>query len=153
MPQTTNQVPFACGQLEVGTDGVNWTDISGEAQSLSSPEATRIVGEAYTLEGDSALVAAGKRQPIEVSAVIIYTEVDAEAYQVIRNIFEAGVCGGSFYLRWSPKGGSAGDERLTTGEGVLTSFTYPPMDATSGAPIVTGFTVRFGTVTTAVIAS
>lgn len=154
MAQTTNQVSIACGQLEISTDGSAWTDISGEAQSISQPEQTRMTGEAYTLDGDYALPGGGKRQPMEITATIIYTEVDAEAYQVTRNRFElTSSCGENFWIRYSPAGGSAGDERITSGPGYLISFLYPNMDASAGGVITCGFTVKVGYVTTAVIAS
>jgi hypothetical protein len=56
-------------------------------------------------------------------------------------------------VRWSPKGGNVGDERITTPAGVITSFTYPPMDAAAGGPILAGFTLKVSHVTTATITS
>jgi len=155
MAQTTNQVPMACGKLEISVDDcVSWTDISGEAQSISGTEQTVMSGEAYTFSGDTALPGGGKREPMELEVVIVYTEADDEAYQLVRNAFEeAGTCGGEICLRWSPRGGSAGHEQLTTGSGQLTSFTYPAMDASAGGPIMVGFTVKVGSITTTIVAS
>jgi hypothetical protein len=154
MPQTTSSIPLACGQLEISTNNcVSWTDISGEAQSLGGTEQTRISGEAYTLTGDTAIVGGGKREPMELAAVIVYTETDTEAYERARTAFEATGCGGSVCLRWSPGGGDAGDERITTPAGILVSFTYPPMDASAGGPIMAGFTLKVASTSTAVIAS
>jgi len=154
MAQTTGQVPLACGKLEISTDScVTWTDISGEAQSLGGTEQARMSGEAYTLDGDTALIAGGKREPMELVAAIVYTEVNVEAYDLVRAAFEATGCGGGFCLRWSPKGGSAGDDRITTGAGILVSFTYPPMDASAGGPIMAGFMVKVASTSTAVVAS
>lgn len=152
MAQTTDQVPLACGKLEISDDNVNWDDISGESQSLEGTEQARMSGEAYTLDGDTAILAAGKREPLELEVTIVYTETDAEAYETVRKLFEE-ACGGDIYLRWSPRGGDAGEEQLTTGKGIITSFTYPPMDASSGGPIMAGFTMRVGSVTTAIVAS
>ena len=154
MAQTTSQVPMACGQLEISTDScVNWSDISGEAQSLGGTEQARMSGEAYTLDGDTALLGGGKREPMELVVAIVYTESNTEAYDLVRAAFEAAGCGGGFCLRWSPAGGSAGDDRITTGEGILVSFTYPPMDAATGGPIMVGFVVKVAGTSTAIIAS
>ena len=152
MAQTTGQVPLACGKLEGSTNNADWTDLSGSAQSISGTEQGRNAGEGYTFEGDTAVIAAGKRTPIDLVVQVIYTESDTEAYDIVRAQFET-ACGGDYYIRWSPKGGDVGEDRLTTAKGILTSFTYPPMDATAGGPIIAGFTLHVPSVTTAAIAS
>jgi hypothetical protein len=155
MAQATTQVPLACGKLEISTDSdcTTWTDISGEAQSVGGTEQTRMSGEAYTLTGDTALIAGGKREPMELVFVIVYTEDDDDAYELARENFETTGCGSDFCARWSPRGGSAGHEQITTGVGILVSFTYPPMDASAGGPIMAGFTLKAASVSTAIVAS
>jgi hypothetical protein len=155
MAQATTQVPMACGKLEISiVSGCStWVDVSGESQSVSGTEQTRMSGEAYTLTGDTALVAGGKREPMELVFVIVYTEDDDDVYELARENFETAGCGSDFCARWSPRGGSAGHEQITTGEGILVSFTYPPMDASAGGPIMAGFTLKVGSVSTAIIAS
>lgn len=154
MAQTTNSVPLACGQLELSTNScAAWTDISGETQSVGGAEQSRMSGEAYTLDGDTAIVGGGKREPMELVVTIVYTETDTEAYELARTAFEATGCGGDVCLRWSPRGGSAGHEQLTSAEGVLVNFVYPPMDAATGGLIMAGFTVKVPSVSTAIIAS
>lgn len=154
MPQYTGHMPMACGQVETSTTGEDesWLDVSGGVQSVQDTEQTRKSGEAYTISGDTAAIGAGKREPMELTFVILYTETDAELYQVARTQFET-ACGGDFYVRWSPGGGNIGDERITSGLGILIGFTYPPLDASSGGPILGGFKVKVPSVTTAVIAS
>jgi hypothetical protein len=154
MAQATTQVPMACGQLEISTNGcVSWSDISGESQSLEGTEQTRMSGEAYTLEGDTALIAGGKKEPMELVFTIVYTEDNTDAYELARSHFETTGCGGDFCARWSPGGGDVGDEQITTGPGILVSFTYPPMDASTGGPIMAGFTLKVASTSTTVIAS
>lgn len=155
MAQTTNSVAMACGLLEISLDGecAVYTDISGESQSVEGTEQTRISGEGYTFSGDTAIIKGGKREPMELVFVIMYTEEDAEAYEIVRESFESAGCGVTTCVRWSPRGGNAGDEIITTGSGVLTSFTYPPMDATAGGPILAGFTVKVPSVATTIVAS
>jgi len=155
MAQTTSQVSLGCGYIAISTDGAAWTDISGSTQSLEETTQTRITGEVYTLDGDAALPCGGKIEPTEITVNIVYTETDAEAYEIVRLIFEGSTsCGtGDIYLRWAPRGNSAGNEQITTGAGTLVSFTYPPMNASEGGCILTGFTVRVGSLTTSIIAS
>ncbi len=153
MAQTTAAVAQACGQVEIGTDGTNWTDISGVTQSLVPGAQSLISAEAYTLDGDTAIVKGGKREPMESEFVIVYTETDAEGYEQARAIFESSDCGNVIYVRYSPGGGSADDEQLTSGEGTIVSFTYPPVDASQGGPILGGFTVKHNGFSTAIVAS
>ena len=152
MAQTTAQVPQACGSIEISTDCTTYIDVSGQFQSVSGTEQSRMSGEAYTFEGDTALIAAGKREPLELEFVIVYTETDAESYEVIRKQFET-ACGGKLCVRWTPRGLTEGMEQVTTGEGIIISFTYPPGDASAGGPIMGGFTLKAAKVTTTVKAS
>jgi len=110
------------------------------------------VGESYTFEGDTALIAGGKLQPLDVVVQIIYTESNTEAYELARAVHET-ACGGDYYIRWSPGGGDVGDDRITSGKGGVSSFQYAPMDATGSGPTLAGYTVRVPSVTTAAIAS
>lgn len=152
MAQTTGQVPQACGKVEISTNCSDYTDVSGQFQSVADTTQNRKSGEAYTFDGDTAIIAAGKREPMELTFVIVYTETDAEAYEVIREQFET-ACGGDLCVRYSPRGGDAGEEQLTTATGILTSFTYPPMDASAGGPIMGGFKLKTASLSTAIVAS
>jgi hypothetical protein len=153
MAQTTNQIPMACGSIEFSDgDCTSWTDISGESQSVSGTEQSRMSGEAYTLDGDTALVCGGKREPMELVFVIVYTEDNAEVYEEIRSRWEATGCGTRICIRWSPLAGAAG-AALLTASGILTSFTYPPIDAASGGCIMAGFTLKAPYITTTFVAT
>ena len=156
MAQATTQVALACGLLEVSFADAcdSWTDISGEGSSVSGTEQTRKSGEAYTFTGDTALVAGGKREPMELTFTIVYTEDDDDAYELIREAFETATkCGKNLCVKWSPRGGSAGHEEISTGLSILTGFTYPPMDAAAGGPIMAGFKVKTAYLTTTIVAS
>jgi hypothetical protein len=153
MAQTTAQVSMGCGKLEISSDNVTWTDISGVSQSLSGTEQTKMSGEVYTFDGNGPLIGGGKFEPLEIEVSIVYTETDAEGYELVREIFETAGCDVEFYLRWSPRGGNAGDEVITTGNSRLTSFTYPPLDASAGGPIMAGFKVKAGALNTTIKAS
>lgn len=153
MAQTTGAVATACAKVEISTDGVTYTNVSGATQSVTGGEQTRITGEAYTFDGEGAIIKAGKKEPMETEVVIIYTETDAEVYQQVRSRFEAAGCNSPLYLRYSPAGGLADNEQLTSGPGVLTSFTYPDADASAGGPILSGFTLRHTGFTTTIVSS
>lgn len=151
MAQTTGALPSAVGQLEIGTDGAVWVDISGSAMSLDAPEQARMSGEAYTLDGDVAIITGGKREPLELAFSVVYTEEANEAWDEAQDIFET-VGGDDVYVRWSPGGGDTGDWQFTSGKGVLTGLTYPGTNAGEGGPIMVGFKVKTTEVTQAVVA-
>lgn len=153
MAQTTAAVAMACGKVEFSADCVTYLDISGEAQSVAGTEQSRISGEGYTFSGDTAIVKGGKREPMELEFVIVYTETDAEAYEQIRSSFEAAGCGNDVCVQWSPAGGNADNEQITSASGILISFTYPPIDATAGGPVLSGFVLKTPGVTTSIVSS
>ncbi len=150
MAQTTGALPSAVGKLEIGTDGATWTEISGSAMSLDAPEQARMSGEAYTLDGDTAIITGGKREPMELGFSVVYTEEADEAWDEAQDIFET-IGGGDVYVQWSPGGGDTGDWQFTSDKGVLTGLTYPPTNAGEGGPIMAGFTVKTAKVAQAVV--
>ena len=152
MAQTTYGVPNPCGYVGLSADCVTYVDISGYAQSVTPAEQTRITGEAYTFSGDTAIFMAGKRQPVSVTANIVYTEDDAGAWDRLDAINDAADCPGVICFRWTPRGDTAGMQQHTI-TGYLTGFQHPPMDASAGGPIMTTFTVTGPEIETTVKAS
>jgi len=148
--QTITAVAMSVAQLEVSTDGVTWTSIGGSTQTLDAAEQARKAGEVYTASGDVGIVKPGKREPLELVFQIVYTQTTGEAYQRARVRLEA-VGGADLYVRWSPQGGSAGHERLTSAVGLLKALVYPPFNTKRGGPVMCGFTLLTSAVTTAAI--
>ncbi|GAF75272.1 unnamed protein product [marine sediment metagenome] len=153
MAQTSDAVALACGLLEVASNCVNYQDIGGSSSTVSGTDQTRMSGESYTFDGDGAIIQGGKREPMELVFEIVYSETALEAFEYVRALFEAVGCGYHMCARWSPGGGNGGDALYTTGEGWLVSFTYPPMDAKTGGPVMAGFTLKVGSITQSVIAT
>lgn len=152
MPQTTGALSNACSAVEISTDGVNYTDISGSTQSVSGTEQGKMSGEAYTFDGKGAIVKGGKFEPVELAFSIVYTEEVAEAYEIARGVFEQEGCEIEVWVRWIPSGGGVGTNQLTA-YGPIINFTYPAIDASTANPIMGGFTVKVGEIATATIAS
>jgi len=153
MAQTTAQVAQACSKLEVSFNGTDYTDISGVSQSITGLSQTRATGEAYTFDGDTALITAGKRQPMSAKVAVVYTETDAEGYEIVREQFETAGCNVPIWIRYTPRGTGAGHEQLTLGKCQLESFDYPSSDASQGGPIIAGFTAKAPSVATTLVAS
>lgn len=152
MPQTTGAYSQACSAVEISTDGVAFTDISGSTQSVTNTEQSKQSGEAYTFDGRGPIVKGGKFEPVELQFTIVYSEDVGEAYEIARAVFEQEGCEVEVWVRWIPSGGGVGTSQLTA-YGPITSFTYPAIDASTAAPVMGGFTVKTGEITTAAIAS
>ena len=136
-------------KIELSANGTAWTDISGETNTVEPGEQTRQTGVMYTLAGDTAIITAGKREPLEISVKTIYTEVNTEANEVARAIHEAG---GVCHLRYSPRGGNTGDAQYTC-QGVMSGFTYPSADSGDAKPMMGGFKITTSQLTRAIISA
>ena len=154
MPQTTDAVASACGKIEISTsaDCAAPTDISGSVQSVSVAGQARMSGEVYTFDGDYAIIRTGKREPLELTFNIVYTDDNAEAFEIARGVFETIDCDSEICVIWSPAGGAVGDQEFTA-SGYLINFMYPPMDASSGDPIMCDFVIKAAKVTASVVSS
>lgn len=139
MPQVTNAISFKNCKVEISTNGTTWTDISGFANSIEVSGGDRQTGETYTFDGDTAIIAVGKREPWEITLKVVYTEGVNEPFEVVRAAYESGT---SLYVRWSPKGGASGSFQYTSAAGVVTAVTYPSGEAGSGDPLLVEFTVK-----------
>lgn len=139
MAQTASAITFKDCQVWYSTDGsTTWTDCSGFASEVAVTGGERVTGEAYTFDGDTAIIGQAKRGPLSITATMVYTEGATDPTGVLRDYYTAG---SSIALRWSPRGLVAG----LTGENVYTSaFTYariknlgyPAGAANSGDPLV-----------------
>lgn len=138
MAQTTDAMSMRDGKLEYSLNGSSYDEISGEANSVAVSGGERQTGEAYTFEGDVAIITKGKRQPQDVSVNLIYTETAGNPYEDLRTAYEAG---NNIWVRWSPAGGNSGDKTYTA-TGPITSC--PPPVGESGSPdaVLITFVVR-----------
>ncbi len=150
MTQMTNAMSAVDAVIEISTDGNTWTDISGFSNSVQVPAQARASGEAYTFDGDTGIVTYGKRQPIDITVNVLYSETSTNAFDRVRTQHET-ANGGALYVRWSPGGGDSGDYRYVTPACKVTSFSYPSVDAANAAPIPRSFTVRTPYVTKSTI--
>jgi hypothetical protein len=139
MAQTTTAVNGAAATVWIYSSSA-YVDISGSSQSVDVVTSTVVTGEAYTFEGNYAITTVGKYEPVEVTVNIIYTETSSEGYQLARAIYEGRT---ATQIKWLPLGAASGaDQYETKTVGYITSFDYPPIDASSAGPIMVSFTVR-----------
>jgi len=134
-----------------------WVNISGSANSVTVSGGNRTTGDAYTADGDTAVITSGKREAMEITFRGLYTESAAtpQFFEDLAARYEAGT---GVALRWSPtaydtsgqKRFSTSDTALTAGGslGVITAWNYPSLDFASGDPIMCEFTVRCSAILT-----
>ncbi len=152
MAQTTGAISAKSYKVEVGTAGTTtWTDISGTFNQVTVSGGDRNVGEAYTADGDVALLGRGKRKPYEVDVKCIYTEITGEAFKVIHDLHvTAG--GADAYVRLTPKGTATGDYRYTSSVGTITSCGIPQGEVSKGEVIMFNFKATVADLTQATAA-
>ena len=123
MAQTTGALSWANCQIELSTNGTNWTDVSGFSNSLSLDGGDRQTGEFFTVDGQTPIVTYGKRNMLTVTIQAVYTEEGSDPYAMAQATFAAN---SALYVRWSPKAWAAiGDFRFYTNEGRVTMPVYP----------------------------
>ena len=147
MAHTTTQQSAVDCVIEYSPDNVTYVDLSGTTNKVDLSAQDRAVGSAFTFDGDGAVLTYGKRQPIDITFTIIYTETaTTEAFEVLRARHETDN-GAAVYMRWAVIGTGTGKNEYNTGLAKLKSFQYPPVAADSGDPILTTFTVTASNLT------
>lgn len=143
MAQTTGAKSFVAATVEYNTTGTTWTGMSGFLAAVAVSGGSRNFGEAYTADGDTPIVKAGKRTPVEVTVRYIYTEGASDPFEILRAQYET-AGGGLCNIRYSV-GGTSGDFLFTTDTGlgatILTDFGYPQGEVETGEPIPCEFVV------------
>lgn len=147
MAQTSGAISGTISKIEISTDLTVWRDISGTLTSVQNTEQTRNSGEAYTMDGDTAIITNGKRTPMELTFNLVYSESATEAFEVSRAAFENASTGQPIYIRWVPAGTSVGTVSMfrtpiTGSPARLTSVMYPAVDASAGGPVMGAFKVK-----------
>ena len=147
MAQTTEQLSGVANYVAISTDGSAWTDISGFASKVECDAQVRTSGETYTFDGDAALIAWGKKEPVEVTVTLVYTEVTTPPYATLYTAFNT-AGGGRLQVRWAVKGATVSNVQYSTGsDSKVSEMPWPAPDATSGDPIVVEFKVKTATIT------
>ena len=138
MPQTTGAITGAAAAVYLKVASGSFVDYSGQSQSVDAVSASRINSEAYTFDGNNAIILLGKEEPVEVTVNFLYTELALELWEVAEAAFQAGSL---VEVKWEPKG-STGKEIATVAGGYIVSIDYPAVDASASGPVVAAITVR-----------
>jgi hypothetical protein len=116
------------GKVEISTDGVTFTDISGFANSWSVDGGDRMIGEAFTFDGDGPAVALGKKNRFTIAFSFLYTEGATDPAKALWDAYNSSTV---YYVRLSPTGGSTNEFTYTSGAGYFLQPLVPDNDASS----------------------
>lgn len=131
--QTTSAINFTDAAVWVSINGGAYAEICGEANSISVSGGDRDVGEFKTYCGDTPIVLPGKRNKLQVTLRIAYTEGASDPFAVSLSAYENK--GTHYQLRWIPRGNSTGNFRYTTDANSFISSQPYPMGAADNADI------------------
>ena len=141
----------ACAMcVEIMAGGTTWTDYSDNLSVVDPPTQTRPSAEAYVFGEDTAVLGAGKLEPVEVTVRAVFEEGTATPfYAVLAEFITA--CGDMVAVRWSPGGCTTDNDsfRTSTTASEVLSLTYPGGDAGSADVLMFEFTVRSPDITRA----
>lgn len=125
-------ITFKNVYIAISLDGSNWTDISGQANSLTPGGGDREIGEFHVASADTPSIGAGKRAALEITVRVKYTENDSEPYGVL---LAAATAGSEVYIRYAPLGNTSGNWMFTSDAGYIKSTPFVGQDVQSGDPL------------------
>lgn len=115
MAQTTNFFGNVSGSPRLyynTTGGSALTDMSGELVSFTPPDNERGAGGVHTVDGDQALIAAGKIAPGAGTIRAVYAPGSAGVWNDLNAAYQNGT---PIYLFWFPAGSATGRVRYASG--------------------------------------
>lgn len=121
MAQTTGAVSGRSLYVALSTTGTTFVDVSGQTNGVEVSGGERAMGESFTADTDTPIVTLGKRAALEVKVNALYSEVTTELYTLVKTAYEAG---SALYVRWAPKGNTAGNIQYTTAAAYVTAPPY-----------------------------
>lgn len=148
MTQTASAISGKDCFISFGTNTASLTDISGFTGSVEVSGGERDTAGTKTFDGDTAILTAGKRNPITVTARAVYTETASEPYKLAVSCYENGT---ACYIRWSPKGDDAAELRYTTSAGYIKNPVYPSASADSADAMMIEIVLECASITEATV--
>lgn len=149
MAQTTDAISSVDADVVINVNGGGDTPIEGFSTAVETSGGDRVTGDLYTHEGDTAIITAGKREPIEVTVKYVYTEGASDPFEDVRAAYEAGQ---TMVVNWFPKGNASTNFKFASDASYISSFKYPDVDAGSGDPILGEFMIRTPKISKSVVA-
>lgn len=154
MTQTTGAMTFRQAAVDISADNSTWVELDNVGAAVAVTGYGREKASEHTFDTDTPIVKGAKRVDGAVAVRFLYSEDDAEGFEIARAIHET--AGGAAYVRYSPGGDDTADAaapfRFSTGAGVMTEFTYPGGDSKGTELVMGGFTVASAALAKSVVA-
>ena len=139
MAQTSLAASAIDAEVYWSKEGSTWHDVSGAVTTVTPGGGERTTGEAYTLDGDTASLTKGKREPVEITVNVLYTE-GTVAPDMLGDMWDYYEAGSANYFKYYPQGSS--NWCWTSDAGYITTMTPPEADASSGDPLAVEIAFR-----------
>lgn len=140
MARTGEALSFVDADVEVSQDETTWIDLSPYGSAINTSGGDRATGEINVFDDERPIVRAGKKNSQDVTIRYAYTEESGGPFDELRDWDDQP--GGEIYVRFWPKGKTAGNYVFTTGRAYITSFQDPQGEAGSGDPVLCEITVK-----------
>jgi hypothetical protein len=149
MAQTTGSISQGIWTAEVSTNGSSWTNISGQAGTVTPSGGDQLTGTQHTAEGSApVVVGSNKIEATQAEVRILYTETNGEAFRIVKAAYDG--ANKVIYFRYAPKGNTTGNKRYLAANDAGSAFPCPivncmppTLDAGSGDPAMASFTIIF----------
>lgn len=148
MAQTTAADTRAAFKIEVSINATDFTDISGQANSVNVDGGDQMVGEQHTADGAAPVVTgSNKTEAKTVTVSCLYTETAGQAWRIVKDRYDGATK--TIAVRYSPRGGAQTERRFVTANDAGTVVLVPIIncqvpegDASTGDPLLFEFSVR-----------
>lgn len=137
---SNTRLPNGRALVSIAVDAVpTWKDISDATNSVSVPEQTQLVGEAYVLGDDHMHVGAGgKFSTMDVEIKSLWTDTDADKpWKLLFDLWDAGGKVNIFF-KYAPEGPESGNTEFIAADASgtaaavpVTGITWPTVDQSS----------------------
>lgn len=130
MAQTTGAFTLNNLKIEISTSGwpTGAIDVSGIDNSLDISGGDTGIVKAFTFGTGTPVLAPGTKDDLKVKLKLLYSENTGDNYAVLAAAYEANPPT-PIQVRYSPKGGTTGNFRFTSGTGYIVSQPYPSGNA------------------------
>lgn len=150
MAQVTGSVSGRASKIEYSTNYSTYTDLSSGANAIDIAGGDRMSGEAFTFDGDTAIVTVGKINPLEITVKQVYVATSVGHFAVLAALKDAATpCN----IRWNhAASATTGDWRFTAATGSVLRCNPPNAAADSGDPLMFEWVFKTPSIAGAVVA-
>lgn len=149
MAQITGALSGRIAKIEYSTNYSTYTDWSGGSNSITVAGGDRKSGEAWTFDGDKAIITVGKLNPAEVTIRSMYVDSSVGYFAIISGMKNNAT---PMNVRFCYDTDTTGSWRYTSDTGYVIDCKPPEAVADPGDPLMFEWTVKAPGLNEAVVA-